>query len=99
VSSFISEKCSVLTPRVEGSEPLTLTGRSSARRKPFWTFVGEGAKIEASLLGVCQLWQKVENRPEYLRVTSTALKQFLSNCTIPFSSGDLEFYLGFITYK
>ena len=46
--SFRTEKCSVLMPKVEGSVPLFEDGFSSARRNPVWTFVAEGAKIEAS---------------------------------------------------
>ncbi len=43
-----TEKWSVLTPKVDGSDPLFEAGFSSARRNPVWMFVGEGAKIEAS---------------------------------------------------
>ena len=39
----MSEKCRVLMPTVEGSEPLFDLGRSSARRKPVWLL-----KIDAS---------------------------------------------------
>lgn len=47
-SSLRTEKWRVLTPSVEGSEPLFEAGLSSARRKPVWMSVAEGAKIEAS---------------------------------------------------
>ena len=33
---------------MEASVPVTETGRSSARRKPFWMFVAEGVKIDLS---------------------------------------------------
>jgi hypothetical protein len=42
------EKCRVLMPVVEGSVPLLEAGRSSARRKPVWMFVAEGANMDAS---------------------------------------------------
>lgn len=48
--SFKREKWRVLTPTVELSNPLLEAGRSSARRKPGWEYVGEGAKMEASLM-------------------------------------------------
>ena len=46
--SLRTEKCSVLTPNVDGSVPLFDAGLSSARRNPVCMFVAEGAKIEAS---------------------------------------------------
>jgi hypothetical protein len=42
----------VFMPVVEASVPVTETGRSSARRKPVWMFVLEGAKMDLSLRGV-----------------------------------------------
>jgi len=47
-ASFWMEKWIVFTPVVEASVPVTETGRSSARRKPVWTFVEEGVKIDLS---------------------------------------------------
>jgi hypothetical protein len=42
------EKCIVFWPRVEGSVPLFVSGRTSQRRKPVWMFVADGAKIDWS---------------------------------------------------
>lgn len=49
-ASFITLKCSVLTPVVLGSVPELLEGRSSARRKPVWMLSGEGAKMDLSVM-------------------------------------------------
>lgn len=38
----------VLCPSVEASVPLLVSATTSQRRKPVWTLVAEGAKIEAS---------------------------------------------------
>jgi hypothetical protein len=67
----------VFIPVVEASVPVTETGRSSARRKPVWMFVLEGAKIDLSLGGVSG--GRGRERERYLIVTSTALVPLASN--------------------
>lgn len=46
----MTEKWIVLTPVVEGSVPLLDAAINSARRKPVWTFVAEGVKMDLSFI-------------------------------------------------
>ncbi|GJD02364.1 hypothetical protein ColKHC_11189 [Colletotrichum higginsianum] len=62
-------QCKVLIPDVDGSVPLLLTGSISARRKPVWTFVSVGAKMDLSsmltwkgLLDGPSSWWRCEQR-------------------------------------
>jgi hypothetical protein len=47
--SFCSEKCRVLIPVVEASEPEFEAGRSSARRNPVWLLNIEASEIVTSI--------------------------------------------------